>query len=1115
MECQKCHFDNEESSKYCLRCGERLKLQCPQCGKVLPLLAEFCNQCGQKLEDADKTENNFIKTDVGRKHVTVLFSDMSGYTAICEILDPEEVKEITSRIFGEIEKIIERYDGFIEKFVGDAVMAIFGIPIVHEDDPLRSIKAAIEIHQVSENLSHKSFKKTGKSILMHTGINTGLVITGNLNMEKGTHGLSGDTINIASRLSSLAKPGEILVGPDTYQQAEGYFSFESLGIKSVKGKSEKVKIYKVLSQKERPINVHRLSGLRADLVGRRMEMIEFRHAIENLYKGRGKIFSIIGDAGTGKSRLVEEFKAYSDLRKIQWIEGHSYSYAQNITYFPLIDFLNRTFNISENESSEIVRKKIDLELENLVEKPDNVAPYIGSLYSLKYPQLEDVSPELWKSRLRDAIKMILIALSRRKYTVFLLEDLHWADPSFVDLIRHILLEIRQPAIVLCVYRPTFQLFTTNQIKSINRIYQELRIQDLSASEAQNMMESLLKTDNIPFDLRRLVQEKAEGNPFYLEELVNSLIETETLIQNNDCWIVTKPINESDIPSTIHGVIVGRLDRLENKTKRILQEASVIGRVFFFEILKRITELVDNIDTTLGVLEKLDIVRTRTIQPDLEYMFKHALTQEVAYNGLLKKERYKIHERIAFVMEELFHDRLPEFYETLAFHFVKGQSDEKAVEYLVKSGEKSLERYSVEEAHQYFNEAFGILTKRTEKNEKEKKLLVDFLSKWALVFYYRGDFKGLTNLLSSHMAIAESVHDKETLGMYYMWMGATLWEREKFRNSYEYLQKALKLGEETKNLKVAAYSSAWLIYTCMDLGLLNEAISYGEMAERISKSLKSDQFIHFHYLGGLGLAYWYKGEKKKACNDGKALMEFGHRYSNFRSMTWGHLIIGLSDLIDGDFSSGIKSIQRSLQVSADPFYSQFPRLFLGMSYVYNRQFEEAEEPLKEVLAFSKNLGTDTIGTPAQSFLGIVLFSKGQMAKGLRLIEEGQRSWLKNEAKFRYAMLEYVLGNIYFNIVKKKDFLSLSMILKNIGFLVKSIPFASKKSEKHFNKAIEISKEIGAKGILGPAYLDLGLFHKATKRMDQASECISEAIKVFQESEVESYLNKAKEALESSK
>ena len=476
-----------------------------------------------------------------------------------------------------------------------------------------------------------------------------------------------------------------------------------------------------LSERDKPVTIRRLSGVRADLIGRKMEMAELRDAVERLRQGKGSIFSIYGAAGTGKSRLVEEFKAGLDLTKIQWVEAHAYAYSQNISYFPLIDFLNRILGIDEKDASEKVKQKIESGMESLLgNKKDEAIPYLGRLYSLNYPQVENVSPEFWKSRLQTAVLSIFTALAAKAPTVFFMEDLHWADPSFMELIRRSFLEIRQPAIVLCTYRPTLSLFTGQQKANVAKYYHEIRLENLSLSDAQNMLESLLKTESIPSDLKRWVQNKAEGNPFYLEELINSLIESDRLVQDGTGWKLTGSLTESDIPSSLHGLISGRLDRLEKQTKRILQEASVIGRDFLYEILKRISELQERIDGELNQLERLDLIRTRSLQPDLEYMFKHALTQEIVYNGLLKKQRRQIHEQIAQVMENLFKDRLTEFHETLAFHYARGESQIKAVDYLLKSGEKCLERYAAEEAHQYFGKAYEItyLQRRTLRKRKD-------------------------------------------------------------------------------------------------------------------------------------------------------------------------------------------------------------------------------------------------------------------------------------------------------------------------------------------------------------------------------------------------------------
>lgn len=320
IQCPKCHLENPAGSKFCGGCGQKFDLTCSECGTTNPAGNKFCNECGSNLKPAIEVLDQTIETKIlpvsppkktiatdiptitaERKHVTVLFSDLTGYTAMSEKLDPEEVKEITSRIFRKISEIVGKYDGFIEKYAGDAVMAIFGVPKAHEDDPIRAVKAAREIHEHVHAISPEVERRIGQSISMHTGINTGLVVTGEVDMERGTHGIAGNTINVASRLSSLAGAGQILIDEDTFQQAEGYFIFESLEPTTIKGKAEPVRIHKFLALRKEPITVRRPSGLRADLVGRKVELAELHEAVENLRGGKGRIFSICGSAGTGKA----------------------------------------------------------------------------------------------------------------------------------------------------------------------------------------------------------------------------------------------------------------------------------------------------------------------------------------------------------------------------------------------------------------------------------------------------------------------------------------------------------------------------------------------------------------------------------------------------------------------------------------------------------------------------------------------------------------------------------------------------------------------------------------------------------------------------------------------
>lgn len=1113
MECATCGCENPESHLLCRGCGAELPLICTVCGSTRLPEDIFCGRCGVRLRDASSADGVTPSLEGERKQVTVLFSDLSDYTGLAARLDPEDLREIMSGLFRQAARIVTDYDGHVEKLIGDAVMAVFGVPTTHEDDVVRAIRAATDIHDLAHDMSYPQAQAATASLQMHSGIATGVVVTGASMTDKGSERMLGSTINLAHRLTGLARPGEILVSHQTYEQADRHFTFEPLSRVQIKGMRDPVRPHKVLSVRERPITVHRLSGLQADLIGREAELAQLREAIRRLQEGTPTVVSIRGDAGTGKSRLVEELKAGLDLDGIQWREAHCYAYTQNTPYFALIDLLSRAWQIEEGDPPENVREKVRAHLESLLGKQHEIAPYMESLYGLSEPELEGVDPEFLKSRIYEGVASILDVLATTGPTIIFVEDVHWADPSSVDLLRFMLLEMRHPALFLLTYRPPFHMFTPEQLETVAGSHRVITLQDLSASEAQDMMNSLLRTEDVPGELRRLVQQKGEGNPFYIEEAMNSLVDSGKLIRQNGRWALSGPVADSDIPLTISRIISARLDLLEPNTKRLLLEASVIGRVFLYEILRRISQSADGLDRCLEGLEELDLIRTRAVRPDLEYVFKHALTQEVAYASLLTRERREIHERIGQVVEQLFEDRLPDFYEMLAFHYERGKSLRKAVHYLMMSAEKSLKKYSVEESHQYYAQAFEILESGSDASAEDEALLVDLLIKWALVFHYRGDFRGLVDLFEKRVDLAESLADKEQIGMFNLWLGSAMWSREMFEESHKYLLEGLRLGEEAENARVVTYACAFLAWTCADLGLVDEGVAFGRRAREMLAHSKRDAFVRFLALGGLGYACWVKGDKESATEAGAALLEWGHRHSNTRSLVVGNWLLGAALLIDGDAAGAMEVARKGAQISADPLYSQFPKIFLGLGCLACDRFDDAEEPLREVLEFSEEFGADVTGTPARGLMGAVLMGKGEMARGYAMLRDARRSWISKRAQWRYALAEYVLGSVYLQMTRRASAGGLRVIVKNLWFLAGQLPFASRKAEMHFRRAAETARSIGAMGVLGQSYLGLALLHQTKGRRRKARESLAEAIQCFEQCAAQTYLEEAKRTLAS--
>jgi len=722
-----------------------------------------------------------------------------------------------------------------------------------------------------------------------------------------------------------------------------------------------------------------------------------------------------------------------------------------------------------------------------------ILPPLQEILSLKVDDEEysDLDRQKKKERTFEAIRDLLIRESEKRTLVITIEDLHWIDRISQELLTYLIDWLANAHILLILlYRPEYTHPWTSK-----SYYNQLRVDQLSTGTSAELVQSILEEGEVAPELRELILTRTAGNPLFMEEFTHALIENGCIQRKNHEYILTTKSSDICVPDTIQGIIAARMDRLEDNLKRTMQVASVIGRDFAYRILQTITGMQEELKSYLLNLQGLEFIYEKSLFPELEYVFKHALTQEVAYSSLLHKRRKEIHERIGNAIEQLYPDRLEEFYESLAFHFKQGESLDKAVDYFIKSGEKSSDRYAVEEAHRHFQEAFDILSGKPERTKEEDTLLIDLQIKWAYIFYHRGDFRGLTDLLTAHVDLAESLGDKARLGMFYGWLGFAIASRARVRESYQYLRKALKLGEETGDQRLIGYACTWLAWSCIYLGLLDEAITHGERAQEISRALKTDHYLYFKSMAGIGEAYSFRGDRRKVMAAGEAILEYGQMHNSVRSLVMGHWTVALAYSMDDDLPSEIECAQRALEVAADPFYALLAKIQLGTAYVFSGRIQEAEQLLQECLSFSRDFGLELIDPLLEACLAAVtLFSGGQPGEAMERGENALRTLLESERKPYAVLVASGIGMMY-------------------GSLVGQIPEADQKAQEHLNIAIELGAEIGTKGTMGQAYLDLGLLHRTKGEKERARECIGTAVSLFEECELENRLRQAKEALES--
>jgi class 3 adenylate cyclase len=618
MECPKCRTDNASHRKFCRECGEKLLLLCPQCGTENIPGDKFCGECGHNFtlpsepaqkefsfeEKLDKIQRYLPKgltekilaqrdrIEGERKQVTVMFCDMEGFTALSEKLGIEEAYSIMDQIYEILIHKVHDYEGTVNEMTGDGIMALFGAPIALEDANQRAIRSALAIHRKMTEFSNK--KKQSQlnipPVKMRIGIHSGPVVVGTLGNDLRVEFKAvGDTVNLASRMEALAEPGTTYVTADTFKLSEGYFRFESLGEKNIKGKENPIRVYRVIAPSTRRtrFDVSAERGLTA-FVGRERELELMLDGFERTKSGRGQAFSIMGEAGVGKSRLLFEFRKAVANEDVTFLEGKCLSYSRGVAYHPVIDILKSNFDIREDDRDSEIREKVSRGLKVLDTDEASTLPYLLELLSVTDSGIDKIpiSPEARKDRIIEAVRRMALKGSETRTLIMAFEDLHWIDKSSEDFMKDLLENISGARIFLIfTYRTEF--VPTWGGKSYHN---QVTLNRLSNRESFAMVAYLLRTEDIDKGLEELVLEKTEGVPFFIEEFIKSLLEQKIIDKRGDRYRLVKDIEGMIVPSTVQDVLMARIDSLAESAKDVLQTGSVVGREFNQDLIQAVTGL---------------------------------------------------------------------------------------------------------------------------------------------------------------------------------------------------------------------------------------------------------------------------------------------------------------------------------------------------------------------------------------------------------------------------------------------------------------------------------------------------------------------------------------------
>jgi class 3 adenylate cyclase len=666
--CASCRAENASGARFCSTCGAPLHQPCPACGFEQAATATFCSNCGVALKDDARRAGEASDDRQERRIVTVLFADLAGSTALGERLDPEDVRELQGELFELINAEVERFGGTTEKFAGDAVLAVFGIPQAHEDDPERAVRAGLAVRERFVSFTEGVQGRHGADVGLRIGVNTGEVVAGREAAARGELMVSGDAVNVAARLQQHADPGEVLVGQRTHAATSRTITYREHEPLEAKGKSAPVAAWiAVAAAREQESAPRGVAGLSAPLVGRKEELAILSAVASRVEHERApQLVTLFGPAGVGKSRLLAEL--VERLPGARLVEGRCLPYGEGITFWPLAEAAKAHAGILDTDPAEIAHAKLRAAIESVVPE-DHVERVLEAATWTIGSELPGVStrntdPHEVVRRLQDGWTRYVAALGREQLTVLAVEDVHWASGALLDLLEQLAENLSDTKVLLlCTarielleLRPTWGAGKQNATA--------LSLAPLSADDAAHLMFSLLGEAQVPEDARESVLASAEGNPFYLEEMLNMLIEEGALERQNGGWVSTDRLADVSIPDSVHGVIAARIDRLEAASRDALRRCSVIGRSFW-------PAAVEVDEGVIGGLVRSGLV-SDSVESSMagmrEFAFKHALTRDVVYGTLARPERRELHRRVGEWIQEVAPDRSAETVELAAYHY---------------------------------------------------------------------------------------------------------------------------------------------------------------------------------------------------------------------------------------------------------------------------------------------------------------------------------------------------------------------------------------------------------------------------------------------------------------
>ena len=1118
MKCPRCQHENPPQAKFCLECGTRFVLTCTKCGTELPAGAKFCLECGQSLSVQPAIATRFISPETytpkhlaekiltsksalegERKQVTVLFADMKGSMELLADRDPEEARKLLDPVLEHMMEAVHRYEGTVNQVMGDGIMALFGAPLAHEDHAVRACYAALRMQESVKRYAEGVRRTEGIPIQIRVGLNSGEVVVRSIGSDlKMDYTAVGQTTHLAARMEQMAMPGSILITPVTLRLAEGYVQVMSLGPVNVKGLTEPVEVYEVtgVGATRSRLQAAAARGL-TRFVGREAETEQLRKALEQARSDHGQVVGVVGEPGLGKSRLFFEFIHSHRTQGWLILESGSVSYGKATAYLPVIDLLKAYFKIQDRDDARKIREKVTGKLLTLDESLKPTLPAFLALLDIPVEdqQWQALDPPQKRQRTLDACKRLLFRESKAQPLLLVFEDLHWIDSETQTLLDSLVESLPTSRLLLLVnYRPEYQHGWANKT-----YYTQLRLDPLPPESAGEMLNSVLGNDHGLQSLKELLIERTEGNPFFLEESVRTLVETNVLAGERGDYHLEKRVESTQVPATVQAVLAARIDRLPPEEKQLLQSASVIGKDVPFPLLQAITELSDEeLRRGLTHLQAAEFLYETSLFPDLEYTFKHALTHEVAYGSLLHERQRVLHSRIVEAIETLYPDRLIEQVERLAHHAARGEVWGKALTYLRQAGTKADARSAFREAASYFEQALTALAHLPETREMNEQA-IDLHLNLRISLAALGEHDRVLEHLRAAEPLANALGDKRRLAWVHAYIARGLLAQGEYEEAIAADERAIAMARTLDDYGLEVMATLHLGWAYCGLG------NYSKAVEALSRNLVPvDSPVVRERFGGIGLPFAFSrtsvtlslaergdfGEAVARCTEA---ITSRRRSAILTALAVTYRGMGHLHLRRGDLHQATLALEHALEicqgVDSPPLFHAVSSA-LDYAYALSGRSAEAIPLLEEAVKRPVFLGATQEGQSLRTvWLSEAYLLGGREADARAAAQRALDLARQHKERGNEAYTLRLLGEI----AARED------------------PLDIGKAEDHYRRALALAEELGMRPLIAHCYVGLGKLYRRTGDLRLAQEHLKTDVTMMRDMGMGLWLEKAEREL----